>query len=159
MASADVRHRAMAKLTKADLRARLALGVRHAEEVLLRDGHVAPFAALTTGDGTLIPVALNFSSPDAKTASMNAARFLAIAEDAQIAIHMTEAWLVIGQTEPGVSPSQSERRVETVVVAVQGRIAGKLLTLSSVRAIERGMASLPVFGRSTCARDRRGRQA
>ncbi len=133
----------MADLTLTDLHARLDHDAQHSEAVLLRDGSLAPFVALTTADGTLIPVVPDFSSADMKAASMTAVRLLAIAEDAVLASHFSEVWMVVGQPTPGVAPSESERRVEAVAVVVQGRVDNEVVSLSSVREILRGKDGQP----------------
>ena len=139
---------AMADLTLADLRLRLEHDVEHAEAALLKDGLLAPVVALTTSDGTLLPVVPDFSSAETKAASMTAVRLLAIAEDAVIATHMSEVWMVVGQPTPDVSPSESERRIEAVAVVVQGRVEGEVVSLSSVREILRGDDGHPTGSRA-----------
>ena len=80
----------VADLTLADLHARLEHDARHAEAAMLKDGHLAPFVALTTAASSLIPVVPDFSTAEMKDASMTAVRLLAIAEGAVIASHLSE---------------------------------------------------------------------
>ncbi len=128
----------MPALTMKALRARFDHDVRHAEATLLQDGYLAPMFAVTTGDGRLLPVMADFGSPEAKQACVNAVRLLCVAEDAVMAMHWAEAWLVVGELAPGVSPGQSDRRVEAVLVSINGRIGRDVKSLSSVREILRG---------------------
>ena len=133
----------MADLTLANLRLRLQHDIEHAEAALAKDGLLAPFVALTTSDGTLVPIVPDFSSGDMKAALMSAVRLLAITEDAILASHMSEVWMVVGQPTRGVSPSESERRVKAVAVVVQGRIGREVVSLSCVREILRGENGRP----------------
>ena len=128
----------MDDITLQGLRSRLNHDVEHAEAVLLRDGALAPFVALTSATGHFIPIVPDFSTPEMKNASMVAMRLLAIAEDAVLASHFSEVWLVVGEPTNGVPPSQSERRIEAVAVVVQGRVDNKVVSVSSVREILRG---------------------
>ncbi len=133
----------MPALTMKALRTLFSHDVRHAESVLLQDGHLAPMFAATSGDGRLLPVMADFGSPEAKEACITAVRLLCIAKDAMMAVHMAEAWLVVGDLAPGVSPGQSDRRVEAVLVSIDGRIGGGVKRLSSVREILRGADGRP----------------
>ena len=130
-------------LTMKALRARFDHDVRHAEAALIQDGCLAPMFAVTTGDGRLLPVMADFGTPKAKQACITAVRLLCIAEDAVMATHMAEAWLVVGELVPGVSPGQSDRRVEAVLVSVNGRVGREVKCLSSVREILRGIDGRP----------------
>lgn len=133
----------MPTLTMKALRARFDHDVRHAESVLLQDGQLAPMFAVTSGNGRLLPVMADFGSPEAKQACVTAVRLLCVAEDAVMAVHMTEAWLVVGDLALGVSPGQSDRRVEAVLVSINGRVGQGVKCLSSVREILRGADGKP----------------
>lgn len=128
----------MPALTMKALRARFDHDVRHAEATLLQDGYLAPMFAVTTGDGRLLPVMADFGSPEAKQALRQCGPPALRRGGRGMAMHWAEAWLVVGELAPGVSPGQSDRRVEAVLVSVNGRIGRDVKSLSSVREILRG---------------------
>ena len=116
--------------------------LEHARTTLLQDGHVAPLFAVSTAT-EVVPLLADFRTEDSKRASLMAARLLCIAEDAWMAMQRLEAWIVVGQPEDGVPPSQSERRKEVVLVSLAGRVGGRVTRLSSVREILRGADGRP----------------
>ena len=50
---------------------------------------------------------------------------------------------MVGDVPQGISPSQSDRRIEAVLVFLSGRIGTKLHKLSSIREIQRGFDGKP----------------
>ena len=127
----------MAALTMNEFRARFLQEVRQAEETLMGDGHISPLFVLMTGRA-VIPLVPDFADQDSKAASLTAVRLLCIAEDPGMVMHRCESWLVMGDLSDGVTPGQSDGRIEVVIVILCGRIGRKLRKLSSVREIVRG---------------------
>lgn len=133
----------MPALTMKALRARFEADLHHAETAILKDGHLAPMFAVTPTDGPPLPVVADFGSPEAKHACLTAVRLLCIATNAVTAMYMGEAWMVAGELPAGVSPGQSERRVEVVMVSLEGRIGREVKRLARVREILRGLDGKP----------------
>ena len=116
----------------------------YAEKALFEDGIVHPLYAVVGGDGVTIPVAANFEDGQAKDRSLSVVRLLAVASNAIAVIHRAEAWIVAGDLADGISPSQSDRRREVLVVTAQARLKGKTVQRFSLREIERGDDGRPV---------------
>jgi hypothetical protein len=78
-------------------------------------------------------------TPDRKHVSLELARLTAIASDADLVCHRTEAWMVVGETPPGIAPSESDRRREVVLVMCVARDEGGATTCRhTIREIVRG---------------------
>ncbi len=58
--------------------------------------------------------------------------------------HRTEAWLVLGDVAPGLSASQSERRVEVLLVSCVARVDEAIQETVSVREIARDLVGAVV---------------
>jgi hypothetical protein len=54
-----------------------------------------------------------------------------------------ESWLVLGQLEQGVTPSQSDRRIEVVSVVMSARAGRRIVHRSSLREIVRDAEGKP----------------
>jgi len=116
----------------------------YAKKVLFEDGIVHPLYAVVREDGVTMPVAANFEDGQAKDRSLMVVRLLAVASNAIAVIHRAEAWIVAGDLAEGISPSQSDRRREVLVVTAQVRLKGKTVQRFSLREIERGDEGRPV---------------
>jgi len=66
-------------------------------------------------------------------------RLMCAADGAVVVFHRVEAWLVLDDKTLGVSASQSERRVEVLLVFCVARVNGAINQMASVREIERDL--------------------
>jgi len=132
-------------MTAEEFDARWARDVRHAEETLLRDGQLHPLFALVGegGEGVVIPAP--FRDHAEKGAYVTLARLAAIAADAVFCVFRTESWMADAAALPeGVPPSESDGRIEVVMVSASARIGGRLVRRVSAREIVRGDTGGPV---------------
>lgn len=131
-------------MSPSEFEKRWAHDLRHAEQTLLKDGLLAPLFIVVGADGrsSLIPAA--FPNPATKAFYMNLARMQAVAVDAEAVLMRTESWLVVGDLPEGVSPGQSDRRIEVVSVAATARYGRKIIHRLSTREIVRDAAGKPV---------------
>ena len=83
------------------------------------------------------PVAGDFSSEEAKNAAFALVRLICAADAAVAVFHRSEAWLVASCAAPCISASQSERRIEVLLVSCVARVDGALMRKVSVREIVR----------------------
>ena len=113
--------------------------VAHAERTLREEGAVHPLFTVVDAQGRTRPVAADFSSKEAKDVSFAIVRLICAADAAVAVFHRTEAWLVLGDVAPGLSASQSERRVEVLLVSCLARVEGVIQQKVSVREIERDL--------------------
>lgn len=132
-------------MTPATFEARWAHDLAHAEKTLLADGHLAPLFIIIGADGRSTVVPAIFSDQETKAHFFNLARLTAIAEDAEAVLIRTEAWAVVGDDlAVGLSPSQSDRRIEVVSVAATARYGKKVIHRLSMREILRADDGQPV---------------
>lgn len=113
--------------------------VAHAARTLREEGTVHPLFAVVDGHGRTRPVAADFSSEEAKGVSFAIVRLMCTADSAVAVFHRSEAWLVLGDTAPGLSASQSERRIEALLVSCMARVGGATQQKVSLRGIERDL--------------------
>jgi len=111
----------------------------HAERTLREQGTVHPLFAVVDAQGRSRPVAADFSSEEAKDVSFAIVRLMCAADAAVAVFHRSEAWLVLGDVAPGLSASQSERRVEVLLVSCVARVDEAIQQKVSVREIERDL--------------------
>jgi len=111
--------------------------MEHAERTLREEGTVHPLFTVVDAQGRTRPVAANFSSEEAKDASFAIVRLMCVADAAVAVFHRSEAWLVLGDVAPGISASQSERRVEVLLVSCVARLEEAIQQEVSVREIKR----------------------
>lgn len=104
---------------------------------LLQEGIVHPLFVVVCRDGRNIPVVADFTDENSKIASFAVVRLACVAEDAVMVVHRTEAWVVIGDLAPGIAPSQSERRVEVLLVILSARNGEDVVQHTGVREILR----------------------
>ena len=126
-------------MTPDALPARFAQEVAHAERTLLADGTVHPLFTIVDAGGRTRPVVADFTTEDAKRVSLAIVRHMCVADAAVAVFHRAEAWLVLGDLLPGLSPSQSDRRMEVLQVFGVDRVDGALLQKVSLREIERDL--------------------
>ena len=119
--------------------ARFERDVVHAEKTLCEEGTVRPLFTVVDEQGHTRPVAADFSSEEAKDASFAMVRLICAADAAVAVFHRSEAWLVISDASPCVSASQSERRIEVLLVSCLARVDGALMRNVSVREIVRDL--------------------
>lgn len=134
-------------MTPAQFEARWRHDVDHAEATLRRDGFVSPLFAVLGADGGERVIPASFASPEDKSQAYDLVRLMAIACDAELVMCRAESWLVLvgvsplakapEQLERGVSPSQSDRRIEVVSVAISARVRRRVVHRSSLREIVR----------------------
>ena len=126
-------------MTPDALIARFEQDMAHAERTLREEGAVHPLFAVVDTQGRTRPVAADFSSEEAKDVSFAIVRLMCAADAAVAVFHRTEAWLVLGDVAPGLSVSQSERRVEVLLVSCVARVDEAIQQTMSVREIERDL--------------------
>ncbi len=126
-------------MTPDALIARFERDMAHAERTLREEGTVHPLFAVVDAQGRTRPVAADFSSREAKDVSFAIVRLMCAADAAVAVFHRTEAWLVLGDVAPGLSASQSERRVEVLLVSCVARVDEVIQQKLSVREIERDL--------------------
>ena len=119
--------------------ARFEQDVAHAERTLREEGTVHPLFAVVDAQGRTRPMAADFSSEEAKDVSFAIVRLLCAADAAVAVFHRVEAWLVLGDVATGISASQSERRVEVLLVSCVARVEGAIKQMVRVREIERDL--------------------
>ena len=121
-----------------DLNHHFSAAVAEADQALVEGGRVDPLYLIVGRDLRAQFIGADHTSPERKHVSMELARLAAIAADAEIVIHRTEAWIVLGDATPGVPPSMSDRRREVVLVLGAARDAdGAILMRLSAREILR----------------------
>ncbi len=134
-------------MTPATFEARWTHDLAHAEKTLLQDGHLAPLFIIIGEDGRSTVVPAIFSNQETKAHYFNLARLTAIAEDAEAVLIRTEAWVVVGEDlAVGLSPSQSDRRIEVVSLAATARYGKKVIHRLSLREILRGAVARRATG-------------
>lgn len=111
---------------------------RWVTEAILKDGSLTPLLVIV-GDA---PAVLPMNALGSRAVAWQVARLVAIAHDAQAVVMIGEVWTVppdatLDLEEADLTPSQSDRRIECVSVALHYRHAGRVHLLSSLRAIER----------------------
>ena len=126
-------------MTPDTLIARFEQDVAHAEWTLREEGTVHPLFAVVDDHGRTRPVVADFSSEEAKDVSFAIVRLICVADAAEAVFHRTEAWLVLGDVALGLSASQSEQRVEVLLVSCVARVDGALQQTVRVREIERDL--------------------
>lgn len=126
-------------MTPDALIARFDQDMAHAEWTLREEGAVHPLFAVVDAQGRTRPVAADFSSEEAKDVSFAVVRLMCAADAAVAVFHRTEAWLVLGDVAPGLSASQSERRVEVLLVSCVARVDEAIQQKVSVREIARDL--------------------
>ncbi len=126
-------------MTPDALIARFEQDMAHAERTLREEGAVHPLFAVVDAQGRTRPVAADFSSEGAKDVSFAIVRLMCAADAAVAVFHRTEAWLVLGDVAPGLSPSQSERRVEVLLVSCVARVDEVIQQTVSLREIARDL--------------------
>ncbi len=119
--------------------ARFEQDVAHAERTLLEEGTVHPLFAVVDEHGRTRPVVADFSSDEAKNISFAIVRLMCGVDAAEVVFHRTEAWLVLGDVAPGLNASQSERRIEVLLVSCVARVDGTIQQKVHVREIERDL--------------------
>ena len=121
-----------------DLNHHFSAAVAEADQALVEGGRVDPLYLIVGRDLRAQFIGADHTSPERKHVSMELAKLAAIAADAEIVIHRTEAWIVLGDATPGVPPSMSDRRREVVLVLGAARDAdGAILMRLSAREIPR----------------------
>ena len=111
--------------------------VAHAEKTLCEEGTVRPLFTVIDEQGHIRPVAVDFSTEEAKDESFAMVRLICAADAAVAVFHRSEAWLVISDAAPCISASQSERRIEVLLVSCVARVDGALMWKVSIREIVR----------------------
>lgn len=124
-------------MTPEALNARFEHEVAHAERTLGEEGTVYPLFAVVDTQGRTRPVAADFSSEDTKAVSFAIVRLICAADAAVAVFHRVEAWLVSDDMAPGLSASQSERRVEVLLVFGVARVDGTIKQMVRAREIKR----------------------
>ena len=125
-------------MTRSALLQRFRADLARAEADLLRDGTLAPLVAVVGRDEVNHVLPLDMRDDTARARSVNTARLVAVAADADLVVFRAEVWVVAGaELAEGVTPATSERRVEAVAVAVMGRVAGKIERRVGLREILR----------------------
>ncbi|MBS7792459.1 hypothetical protein KTR66_20875 [Roseococcus sp. SDR] len=130
-------------MTPAQFEARWKHDLAHAEKTLIKDGHVSPLFIIVGADGTTRLLPASFVDDETKAKFMDLARLTAISVDAEMVLLRAESWVVLGQLPEGVSPSQSDRRVEVMSVAGSARVAKRIVHRASLREIVRGADARP----------------
>ena len=131
-------------MTPAALAARWRHDLNHAEKTLIKDGFVAPLFIIVGADGATRLVPASFADEEKKAQFMDLARLTAISVDAEMVVLRAESWVVVGGDLPdGISPSQSDRRVEVVSVAGSARVGKRIIHRASLREIVRGEDARP----------------
>ena len=113
--------------------------VAHAEMTLMEEGTVQPLFAIVDAQGRTRTVAADFSTEDAKGITLTIVRFMCAAEAAVAVFHQVEAWMVLDDIALETSPSQSERRIEVLLVIGIARVDGTIMQKVSIRKIERDL--------------------
>ena len=113
--------------------------VAHAEMTLMEEGAVQPLFAIVDAQGRTRTVAADFSTEDAKGVTLAIVRFMCAAEAAVAVFHRVEAWMVLGDIALEISPAQSERRIEVLLVIGVARVDGMIMQKVSMRKIERDL--------------------
>lgn len=143
-------------MTPADFEKRWAHDLAHAEKTILKDGHLSPLFIVIGADGRSSLIPATFADDAEKAHFMNLARLHAVAVDAEAVLLRTESWLVVGDDRPaGVSPGQSDRRVEVVSVAASARYGKRIVHRLSAREIVRGPDGRPTALREVAVPGRR----
>src|SRR3954447_3777857 len=101
-----------------------AAAVADADQALIMHGRVDPLYFIVDRNRRAQVVVADNTSPERKHVSMTLAQLTAIASDAELVSHQTEAWIVLGEATPGIAPSQSDRRREVVLVLSVARGEG-----------------------------------
>jgi hypothetical protein len=118
--------------------------LKHAEATLLKDGTLEPLFIVVGRDGRTLLLPGDFRSEATKRRSADTVRLAAVASDAELAILRCESWVVMGQELPaGVTPANSDRRIEVVSVMASVRIGGRIAYRASLREIVRGTTGRP----------------
>lgn len=130
-------------MTPAALAARWRHDLNHAERTLLKDGFVSPLFVVQGADGSERIVPGSFASAEEKARAYDLVRLMAIAHDAELVMVRAESWLVLGQLPEGISPSQSDRRIEVVSLAMSARVGRRVVHRSSLREIMRDADGKP----------------
>ena len=126
-------------MTPDALIARFELDVALAERTLREEGTVHPLFAVVDQHGRTRPVVADFSSEAAKDVSFAVVRLMCTADAATAVFHRSEAWLVPGDMALDLNASQSERRIEVLLVSCVARVGGATQQKVSVREIERDL--------------------
>ena len=125
-------------MTPAEFERRWKHDVAHAEKTLVKDGFLAPLFIVVDRDGQIHIVPASFSDEETKRFFIDLVRMTAIAVDADAVIARMESWAVLGDPPPeGVSPSQSDRRVEVVAVFMCAHVGKRTMRRASIREIIR----------------------
>ena len=136
-------------MTPADFEKRWKHDLAHAEKTLLKDGFVAPLFIVMGRDGATSLVPASFPDGATKAKFIDLARLQCVAVDAELVLLRTESWVVVGDELPdGVSPGQSDRRIEAVSLTASARVGKRVVPRASTREILRGPD-----GRATGLRD------
>lgn len=131
-------------MTPSQFEARWRHDVDHAEKTLFKDGHVSPLFCVVGEDGQNHLIPASFGSAEEKARAYDLARLTAIAHDAELVMCRAEAWLVLGPMDQGITPSQSDRRLEVVSVVISARVGRRVVHRSSLREIVRSADARPV---------------
>lgn len=130
-------------MTPSQFEARWRHDVDHAEKTLFKDGHVSPLFCVVGKDGQNHLMPASFGSAEEKARAYDMARLTAIAHDAELVMCRAEAWLVLGPMDQGITPSQSDRRLEVVSVVISARVGRRVVHRSCLREILRGEDGRP----------------
>jgi hypothetical protein len=133
-------------LTRAAFLRRWRANIAQAEEVLLRDGVIAPLVTVVGNDEAIRLLPLDLRDDAARARSVDMVRLLAVSSDAVLVVLCAEVWAVAdgGAIPEGVAPSESDRRVEALAVAVMGRVDSAVERRLSLREILREASGRPV---------------
>lgn len=113
--------------------------VAQAERALEEQGIVHPLFVIVDEQGHTRLATTDFSSEDAKEASLAIVRLVCVADAAVAVFHRSEAWLVTGDVTPDISAFQNEQRIDVLLVSCVARVDGTLIQKVSVREIVRDL--------------------
>lgn len=111
----------------------------YALKTLLEQGQLPFVFTLVDKQGRTLPILGAMPDNDLKAMVYDFVRLNAIAHNAVAIIEVIESWIVFGEIEPGLTPSQSNNRREVVlvIVALQDPGGGELLGKNEMREIIR----------------------
>jgi hypothetical protein len=98
-----------AGMTSDEFDCQFAAAVADADRALITHGRVDPLYLVVDRNRRAQVVVADNTCRERRHVSMTLARLTAIASDAELVSHQTEAWIVLGEATSGVAPSHINR--------------------------------------------------